>query len=155
MVPLARRALTAITIPEQLLIAAAITYGLVFALLLEYGRPGLGIGEGFFVAVILAAAATSPLFGAVAGFGALFLYELAVHNGSGLAWTDFGDAPALVRLVAYVAAGVVTGFLARRLRRMLAESLFLLEELADIAYDQVDWASLDGARAQDASPDRA
>ena len=155
MVPLARRALTAITIPEQLLIAAAVTYGLVFALLLEYGRPGLGIGEGFFVAVILAAAATSPLLGAVAGLGALFLYELAIHNGSGLAWADFGDAPALVRLVAYVAAGVVTGFLARRLRRMLAESLFLLEELADIAYDRVDWASRDGARAQDASPDRA
>jgi hypothetical protein len=154
-VPLARRVLAAITIPEQLLIAAAVTYGVVFALLLEYGRPGLGIGEGFFVAVILAAAATSPLLGAVAGLGALFLYELAIHNGSGLAWADFDDAPALVRLVAYVAAGVVTGFLARRLRRMLAESLFLLEELADIAYDRVDWTSLDGARAQDASPDRA
>ena len=154
-VPLARRVLAAITIPEQLLIAAAVTYGLVFALLVEYGRPGLGIGEGFFVAVILAAAATSPLLGAVAGLGALFLYELAIHNGSGLGWGDFDDAPALVRLVAYVAAGVVTGFLARRLRRMLAESLFLLEELADIAYDRVDWASLDAARAQDASPDRA
>lgn len=155
MVPSARRVLATITIPEQLLIAAAITYGVVFALLLEYGRPGLGIGEGFFVAVILAAAATSPLLGAVAGLGALFLYELAVHNGSGLAWADFDDAPALVRLVAYVAAGVVTGFLARRLRLMLAESLVLLEELADLAYDRVDWASLDAARAQDASPDRA
>ena len=155
MVPFARRVLAGVTIPEQLLIASAVTYGVVFALLLEYGRPGLGIGEGFFVAVILAAAATSPLLGAVAGLGALFLYELAVHDGSGLAWSDFGHAPALVRLAAYVAAGVVTGFLARRLRRMLAESLFLLEELADIAYDRVDWASLDRARAQDASPDRA
>jgi hypothetical protein len=154
-VPLARRVLADISIPQQLLIASAVTYGVVFALLLEYGRPGLGIGEGFFVAVILAAAATSPLLGAVAGLGALFLYELAVHNGSGLAWGDFDHAPALVRLVAYVAAGVVTGFLARRLRLMLAESLFLLEELAEIAYDRVDWAALDSARAQDASPDRA
>jgi K+-sensing histidine kinase KdpD len=154
-VPFARRVLAGVTIPEQLLIASAVTYGVVFALLLEYGRPGLGIGEGFFVAVILAAAATSPLLGAVAGLGALFLYELAVHNGSGLAWSDFDQAPALVRLAAYVAAGVVTGFLARRLRRMLAESLYMLEELADIAYDRVDWTSLDGGRAQDASPDRA
>ncbi len=155
MVPLARRVLAEISIPQQLLIASAVTYGVVFALLLEYGRPGLGVGEGFFVAVILAAAATSPLLGAVAGLGALFLYELAVHNGSGLAWSDFDHAPALVRLVAYVAAGVVTGFLARRLRLMLAESLVLLEELADIAYDRVDWAALDSARAQDASPDGA
>jgi len=153
-VPFARRILAEITIPEQLLIASAVTYGLVFALLVEYGRPGLGIGEGFFVAVILAAAATSPLLGAVAGLGALFLYELAIHNGSGLAWADFHQAPALTRLVAYVAAGAVTGFLARRLRLMLAESLTMLEELADIAYDRVDWAALDSARAQDASPDR-
>ena len=153
--PLARRVLADISIPQQLLVASAVTYGVVFALLLEYGRPGLGVGEGFFVAVILAAAATSPLLGAVAGLGALFLYELAIHNGSGLAWSDFDHAPALVRLAAYVAAGVVTGFLARRLRLMLAESLFLLEELAEIAYDRVDWAALDSARAQDASPDRA
>ena len=70
MVSLARRILAEIPIPQQLLIASAVTYGAVFALLLEYGRPGLGIGEGFFVAVILAAAATSPLLGAAAGFGA-------------------------------------------------------------------------------------
>jgi hypothetical protein len=56
--------------------------------------------------------------------------------------------------VAYVSAGVVTGFLAQRLRLMLAESLSMLEELSDIAYGRVDWASLDRARAQKASPDR-
>jgi len=152
--PYARRLLAGITIPQQLLIASAVTYGLVFALLLEYGRPGLGVGEGFFVAIILAAAATSPTLGAVAGLGALFLYELAIHEPSGLVWADFDDAPALVRLASYVAAGVVTGFLARRLRLMLAQSLTVLEELADIAYDRVDWASLESARAQDRSPDR-
>jgi hypothetical protein len=56
--------------------------------------------------------------------------------------------------VAYVSAGVVTGFLAQRLRLMLAESLSMLEELSDIAYGRVDWGSLDSTRAQDASPDR-
>jgi hypothetical protein len=153
-VPSVRRALVGITVPQQLLIASALTYAGVFALLLQYGRPGLGLGEGFFVAIILAAAATSPSLGALAGLGALFLYELAIHE-QGLVWGDFDHAPALTRLVAYVAAGVVTGFLARRLRLMLAQSLTVLEELADIAYDRVDWASLDSARAQDASPDRA
>lgn len=143
-----------ITIPQQLLIASALTYGLVFALLVEYGRPGLGIGEGFFVAIILAAAATSPAGGAFAGLLALFLYELAIHHGTGLAPSDFAHAPALTRFVAYVSAGIVTGFLARRLRLMLAQSLTALEELAEIAYGRVDWASLESARAQDASPDR-
>jgi K+-sensing histidine kinase KdpD len=153
-VPFLRRALPGITFPQQLLIASAVTYGVVFALLLEYGRPGLGIGEGFFVAVILAAAATSPALGALAGLGALFLYEFAIHEPTGLGWSDFDDAPALIRLASYVAAGVVTGFLARRLRLMLAQSLFALEELADIAYGRVDWASLESGRTQDRSPDR-
>lgn len=149
----ARRLLREITLPQQLLIASALTYSLVFALLLEYGRPGLGVGEGFFVAIILAAAATSPFLGAVAGLGALLLYELAIHNSTGLALSDFDDAPALTRLASYVAAGIVTGFLARRLRRMLAQSLNMLEELADLRYGPVDWAALESARAQDASPD--
>jgi hypothetical protein len=153
-VSFARRLLGEITLPQQLLIASALTYSLVFALLLEYGRPGLGVGEGFFVAIILAAAATSPLLGAVAGLGALFLYELAIHSSTGLALSDFDDAPALTRLASYVAAGIVTGFLARRLRRMLAQSLNMLEELADLKYGPIDWAALERARAQDASPDR-
>jgi hypothetical protein len=150
----AREAFAGITIPQRLLIGSAVVYGGVFALLVEYGRPGLGIGEGFFVAVILAAAATGPGFGALAGLGALFLYELAIHEQTGLVWSDFAHAPALTRLVAYVAAGVVTGFLARRLRLMLAQSLSVLEELVDVAYGTVDWASLESGRAQDASPDR-
>jgi hypothetical protein len=154
-VSFAQRLLAGITVPQQLLIASALTYGLVFALLLEYGRPGLGIGGGFFVAVILAAAATSPAGGAVAGLGALFLYELAIHHRSGLALHDFAQAPALTRAVSYVAAGVVTGFLARQLRLMLAQSLHMLEELSDIAYGSVDWSSLEGAPTQDASPDGA
>lgn len=152
-VPSVREALSGITIPQRLLIASALVYGLVFALLVEFGRPGLGIGYGFFVAIILAAAATGPYLGALAGLGALFLYELAIHEPAGLGWPDFGHAPALVRLTAFVAAGVITGFLAQRLRRMLAQSLNMLEELSDIAYGRVDWAALDSARAQDASPD--
>jgi hypothetical protein len=145
----AREMLSRITIPQRLLIASALTYGGVFAALLAWGRPGLGIGQGFCVAVILAAAATSPFVGALAGAGALFLYELGIHDRTGLAWGDFDHAPALTRFATYVAAGVVTGFLARRGRLMLAQSLYVLEELADLAYDRVDWASLEAGRTQD------
>ena len=151
----ARRAFAGITIPQRLLIASALTYGGVFAALLAFGRPGLGIGQGFYVAVILAAAATSPFLGALAGAGALFLYELGTHEQAGLVWSDFAHAPALTRLATYVAAGVVTGYLARRLRLMLAQSLRVLEELSDLAYGSIDWASVEKGRAQDASPDRA
>ena len=57
--------------------------------------------------------------------------------------------------MAYVSAGIVTGLIARQMRLMLAQSLHVLEELSDLAYGRVDWASLEsGRRAQDASPDR-
>ena len=75
----ARRLFDGITIPQRLLLASAFVYGAVFAGLLAYGRPGTGIGGGFYVAVILAGAATSPIPGALAGALALFLYELAAY----------------------------------------------------------------------------
>jgi hypothetical protein len=125
-----------ISIPQRLLIASALTAGGVFALLVAFGRPGLGIGEGFFVPVILAAAATSASEGALAGAGALILYELAIHDG--LALADFDNAPALTRFISYVAAGVVVGYLAQRVRRMLAQSLFVLEDLVELAHGRLD-----------------
>ncbi|HET7353765.1 MAG TPA: hypothetical protein VFJ11_06940 [Gaiellaceae bacterium] len=125
-----------ISLPQRLLIASALSYGGVFALLLAFGRPGLGIGGGFFVPVILAAAATSAPEGALAGVGALFLYELAIHGG--LTWADFENVSALTRFVSYVAAGVVVGYLAQRARRMLAQSLFVLEDLVELAHGRLD-----------------
>ncbi|HJQ49892.1 MAG TPA: hypothetical protein VJ838_05215 [Gaiellaceae bacterium] len=127
-----------ISIPQRLLIASALTAGAVFALLVAFGRPGLGIGEGFFVPVILAAAATSAPEGALAGAGALLLYELAIHRHSGLAFADFDSAPAITRFVSYVAAGVVAGYLAQRFRRMLAQSLFVLEDLVELAHGRLE-----------------
>jgi len=139
----ARRLFDGITIPQRLLLASAFVYGAVFAGLLAYGRPGTGIGGGFYVAVILAGAATSPVPGALAGALALFLYELAVNDRAGLTWGDFGHPSSLARLAAFVAAGALTGFLARRGRLMLAQSLYVLDELIELAH----------ARIEDASPD--
>ena len=132
-----RLALRSISIPQRLLLASALAYAGVFALLLAFGRPGLGISQGFYVAVILAAAATSAPAGALAGAGALVLYELGIRHG-GLAWSDFTYAGALTSLGGYVAAGVVVGFMARRGRRMLAQSFFVLEDLLEIATERLD-----------------
>lgn len=132
------RQLALITIPQRLLLISAVTFVGVFAILAAYGRAGLGIGQGFYLPVVLAAAATSPSVGALAGGCALFLYELGIHDRGGLAWADLGHGSAVVRLACYVAVGVVIGFLARRGRLMLADSLHVLEELVDIAYGNVD-----------------
>jgi hypothetical protein len=142
-----------ISIPQRLLIASALAYGGVFTLLVAYGRPGLGIGEGFFVPVILAAAATSAPEGVLAGLGALFLYELGIHHGSGLAWADFEHAPALTRFASYAAAGALVGFLAQRFRRMLAQSLFVLDDLIEIAHARLEDAEQHSAASRAASLD--
>jgi len=150
-VPSARRHLASLTIPQRLLIASALAYAAVFAGILAFGRPGLGLGQAFFVPVILVAAATDPLLGALAGAGALLLYELAIHDKAGnFSWTDFEHASALSRLATFVAVGALAGFLARRGRRMLAQSLYVLEDLVEIAHERIDDASLD-----DAAPDVA
>ena len=129
--------LRGISIPQRLLLASVFTYGLIFALLFEYGRPGLGLGQGFYVPVILAAAATSAPAGALAGALALFLYEFAIRSGA-IVWGDFTNADALTRLASYIAAGLVAGYLARQGRRMLAQSLFVLEDLLELAHGRIE-----------------
>ena len=142
----AQRLLATLTIPQRLLIASAFAYAAVFAGILAFGRPGLGLGQAFFVPVILVAAATSPFMGALAGAGALLLYELAIHDRAGdLTWADFGHASAVSRLVTFVAVGALTGFLARRSRLMLAQSLYVLEDLVEIAHGRLEDATLEEA----------
>ncbi len=131
--------IASLTVPRRLLLLSAIGYAVVFVLLREYGRPGLGISQGFYVPVILLAAATgSPLIGALGGVLALFLWEVAIHHHTVLAWHGFTQGPALTRLVSYVAAGALTGFLALRSRRMLKESFHVLDEVIELAYTRIE-----------------
>lgn len=136
--------LRGVSVPQRLLIVSALTYGGVFALLVAYNRPGLGIGQLFTVPVILAGAATSSGTGALAGAGALFLYELGIHADSGLTVADFTTPAALTRLAGYVAVGALTGFLALRGRRMLAQSLNVLEDTLELARAAVETTAADG-----------
>jgi hypothetical protein len=143
-VPSAHRLLSTLTIPQRLLLSSAFAYAAVFAVILAFGRPGLGLGTAFCVPVILAAAATSPFMGAVAGAGALLLYELGIHDRAGdFTWSDYAHLTALTHLATFVAVGALTGFLARRGRLMLAESLYMLEDLVEIAHARIEDASLE------------
>lgn len=149
----ARQLLVGITIPQRLLLVSAFAYGGVFAAVLAYGKPGLGIGQAFYIPIILAAAATSAPLGALAGAGALVLYEIGINDRAGLAWADFGHASSVTRLGTYVAAGVLTGFLARRGRLMLAESLHALDDLVEIASAAIDRIPHNEGTNQDVPPE--
>jgi hypothetical protein len=63
------------SIPKRLVLASFAAYLSVFGLLLSFGQPGLGIGQGFYLPISLLALATGAAWGAAAGVGALVLYE--------------------------------------------------------------------------------
>ena len=64
-----------VSLPQRLLVASVVGFAVAFALNLAYGRPALGLGQCFYVPVVLAALATDTLVGALAGVAAIFLYE--------------------------------------------------------------------------------
>ena len=123
--PILRRA----TLPQRLLVASAVGYGAVFALLVAVGRPGLGLGQAFYLPVILAALATGPVGGAAAGLGALSLYETGLLIAGRTQEAAIVATPTGVRFLSYVVAGATVGYFATRGRRMLASALHVLDEL--------------------------
>jgi hypothetical protein len=124
---------------QRLLLASSFLYGGVFALLLAYGRPGLGLSQGFYLPVILVALATGPLAGACAGLGAVTLLGLATHAKTGSSWSSIVLSDGMwVRFGSYVAAGLLVGVVAAHGRRMLTESLRVLEELLALAGRDLD-----------------
>jgi GGDEF domain-containing protein len=128
-----------IPFPQRLLLASSFFYGGVFALLLAFGRPGLGLSQGFYVPIILAALATGALGGFFAGVGAASLLVLAAHTKTGNSWSHVIFAGGTgVRFVSYVAAGMLVGVVAAHGRRMLTESLRVLEELLALAGRDLD-----------------
>lgn len=127
--------LARMSVPRRLEATALVVYALVFILLFVFGRPGLGISQGFYLAIVLVALAGGPVSGLGAGVLATLLWGIAAgYNGSILAATlePFG-----IRLASFTAAGIAVGYFAYRARRMLAESLHVLDELLRIARREV------------------
>jgi hypothetical protein len=117
------------SLPQRLLTASCLGYAVVFALLVAYGRPGLGVGQGFYLPIILAALATGPAAGALAGLVALALYDSGQLLAGRIGWADVIATPTAIRFASYVTAGMTVGYFATRGRRMLASSLHVLDEL--------------------------
>jgi GGDEF domain-containing protein len=131
-----------VSLPQRLLFASAVGYVAIFALILAYGRPGLGLGQCFYVPVVLAALATGPWVGGLAGVAAIGLYEAGLLLNGTTDWTSLDAANTPIRLISYVLAGATVGYFATQGRRMLADSLHVLDDLLDLSRREVITASL-------------
>jgi hypothetical protein len=124
-----------VSIPRRLEAAALLVYAVVFILLVAYGRPGLGVSQGFYLAIVLVGVAGGPLNGVAAGVLATLLCAIA---GVAHGYTPLESAgPLSVRLVAFTTAGLAVGYFARRGRQMLAESFQVLDEVLRLARREV------------------
>ena len=83
-----RQTLRDVSLPNRLLLASGVGFVAVFALVLAYGRPGLGLGQLFYVPVVLAALATGPWLGALAGVPANFLFQAGMLLNGAATWSS-------------------------------------------------------------------
>ena len=109
-----------------LLAVTAVLYACVTIAFVQFERPGLGIGHFFYVPIALGAFASGPLLGGLAGVLAAVLYNVGIIVNPHLDSTlEFEQT--VIRLVTFVALGVLIGLFARRNRSLVEE----LSRLAD------------------------
>src|SRR5262249_37760165 len=130
------------SIPQLLLAASVISYAIVFVLMIAFGRPGLGLGEGFNLPVVLAARVTGPVGRAAAGGVAGPLWGGGRLGNGGVALSGVVSTATEIRLVGYVAVGLVVGYFATRGRRLLTDALHVLDELLTLAGRDLTTATL-------------
>jgi GGDEF domain-containing protein len=107
--------------------AAAAAYAAVFAAMLAFDRPGLGLSRFFFIALVVAALASGALGGAGAGVVATALYAGAVLVSDRLPDHSLFTFSMVTRVVTYVGVGALIGFFAAQ-QRALAGHLRLLAD---------------------------
>lgn len=118
------------SLPRRLQALAVVAYAVVFAVFLTAGHPGIGIGQGFYVPIVLASLGGGPAAGTVAGLVAAILYGLVLAGTGGVAELSARTA---IHLVTYVAAGALVGYFAARARLVLSDALRVLDDLLHLA----------------------
>jgi GGDEF domain-containing protein len=114
--------------PRRLLIlASAASAAAIFVALLEFERPGLGLGRFFFVSITLLALGTGPLGGVAAGVAASGLYAVVVLANPHLPTSLLTGAGMTVRFVTFVGLGALIGFFAQQ-HRLVVDHLRVLAE---------------------------
>ena len=112
---------------RALLATAAGTAAVIYGAFLLYETPGLGIAHFYYLPILLAALATGPWLGAVAGVGATGLYATGVVLNPAISTSEVVSMSTAIRLVTFVAVGAVTGYFAKEGRRANAELQVLAE----------------------------
>lgn len=129
--------LARVSVPRRLEAGALGLYAVVFVLLLAFGRPGLGLSQGFYLPIVLIALVGGPVNGVGAGVLATLLCAVAsAEKGNALFGGGLAE-PLAIRLAAFTLAGFAVGYFSRRGRQMLADSLAVLEELMRLARREV------------------
>jgi GGDEF domain-containing protein len=112
---------------KLLLLAAAVSYAAVFALLVFVERPGLGLGRFFFISIVLLALAADAWLGALGGVLATALYVVAVLANPHVANSNIANVADAVRFASFVAVGALIGYFAKEHRELVGR----LRALAD------------------------
>lgn len=109
-----------------LLAFAAALHAAVTVAFILLERPGLGIGHFYYVPIALGAFASGPLIGGLGGVLAAVLYNVGILVNPHLSSTlEFEQT--VIRLITFVAIGVMIGLFVRQNRSLLAA----LSRLAD------------------------
>jgi diguanylate cyclase (GGDEF)-like protein len=119
---------------QAFLAAGAVTYATVFALFLIFERPGLGVGHGFYLAVIFVSLARGPIVAVAAGLLATVLYAIGIWINPHVSPATIPTLATSIRGITYIAVGLVVGWYASRnrtLNRRLVELTSQLQMLAD------------------------
>jgi diguanylate cyclase (GGDEF)-like protein len=103
-------------------------FAAVFTLFGWLERPGLGIAHGYYLAVILAALATGPARGALAGVLATTLYAVGVVLNPHVPTASLLTVATSIRTLTFISVGLVVGFYANRSRTLTLELERIAEE---------------------------
>jgi diguanylate cyclase (GGDEF)-like protein len=109
------------------LASALATYAIVFAALLVWERPGLGIGHFFYISIALLALASRAQMGLLGGLLATVLYALGIVLNPYVPTTEVATVSTALRLVTFSAIGLLIGWFAQRHRVLVAELRVLAE----------------------------
>lgn len=139
-------------LPRRLELMAAAGFAVVFTLLFVSG-PGFGLGQLFFLPILLVALAGDRRAGIVAGVVASILYVVALVARAPMPLDSLLSSRVALHLLTYVAAGAIVGTFAGRARSLLGESLNMLDVLLaltrrDVESGALNTAGLDAALAQ-------
>jgi diguanylate cyclase (GGDEF)-like protein len=133
----------AATVHRRLLLAIAIVcYALVFAGMVLFEVPGLGVGHFFYIPIALLALACGTWAGFAGGTLATALYGLAIANTPRMPTREVLTAATAIRFVTFSACGVLVGWFANQHRRHvdqlrdLAERDFLTGILNTRVFDE-------------------